>query len=132
MSKSSNKLSKRHQLRDEARGFQIIANAVVGSDQVVLTVGSSEGWLSVIRVKYLWSFEHLLSLGKLLRLGIFYPIPEVEALINNPYDIDEYARAYAEETARLQGGPQVEYSYGDRPSLTTSIHRALDDIARGK
>jgi hypothetical protein len=68
-------LSRRHQLRDEAGGFQIIANAVIGSDYVVLTIGSSEGWLSVIRVKYLWNFEHLLSLGKLLRLGICHPHP---------------------------------------------------------
>jgi hypothetical protein len=68
-------LCRRHQLRDEARGFQIIANAIVGSDHVVLTVGYSEGWLSVIRVKYLWNFEHLLSLGKLLRLGICHPHP---------------------------------------------------------
>jgi predicted phage terminase large subunit-like protein len=58
-------------------------------------------------------------------------VPEVEALVNNADD-DEYSRAYNEEMNRLQGGPQVEYSYGDRPSLTDSIHRALDDIVRGK
>ena len=63
------------QLRDEARCLQIVANAVIRSDHVGLTVGSGEGWLSVIRVKYLWNFEHLLSLGKLLRLGICHPHP---------------------------------------------------------
>jgi hypothetical protein len=54
-------------------------------------------------------------------------IPEVETLVA---DTDEMTRIYEEEMARLQGESAVSYSYGERPSLTASIHQALDDTSR--
>jgi predicted phage terminase large subunit-like protein len=54
-------------------------------------------------------------------------ISEVEALVA---DTDEVTRVYEDEMNRLQGGPQVEYSYGDRPTIASLTEQALIDIRR--
>jgi hypothetical protein len=57
---------------------------------------------------------------------------EVEPLVAEADGTNEYTEAYEDEMRRLQGRPTVLYTYGERPSLSASIHQALDDIRRGR
>jgi predicted phage terminase large subunit-like protein len=59
-------------------------------------------------------------------------IPEVEALVLEADGVDEYTQAYEDEMRRLQGGPRVSYSYGDRPTIVSLTQQALAQITRGK